>query len=310
MRRPDAAEILALGRITVFGIWFHHVLNTPFDLIGQLPYELFTARGALNLLPEAFYTTLVASPTLLLAWKVAMLAGCAALVLGVRPFPVIAVPVTAMLLLFDGVVKGYAAWVNHGQMGILFAAVVLCFFPAADALSVHGRRRSGAAAPAVYAGGVLVVAAFLSAAYAFIGTHRVVVGGAQIFTGDAIVTYLAVQSLNYSARGYEYGLLGIAYPLVGALFRIGFAVTTLFEILSPLVLISRWFRRVWLVVVVPFHVTTLFTMNIFFWENILLIAVFVVPAGYLLQSVREDEPAGWFPLGPIAARGTAGSAGV
>jgi hypothetical protein len=287
VRAPDGAEILGIGRITVFGIWFYHVLNTPFDLIGQLPYDMFRARGLLGVLPDPFYQALFASPGLLLGWKIALLIGCALLVLGVRPFPLFAVPVTLLLLLFDGVGKGFAAWVNHGQMGILFAAIVLCLFPAADALSVHGRKREGAARPAVYAGGVLAIAAFLSAAYAFIGTHRVVSGGSAIFTGDAILTYLAVQSLNYSAYGFQYGLLGLSSPLIGVLFKVGYAVTTLFEILSPFALVNTWFRRVWLVVIVPFHVTTLFTMNIFFWENILLIAVFVAPAGYLMRSTGD-----------------------
>jgi hypothetical protein len=50
-------------------------------------------------------------------------------------------------------------------------------------------------------------------------------------------------------------------------------VTTLFELGSAGVLFSRVFRRVWLVVIVSFHFVTLFAMNIFFWENLLLVLV-------------------------------------
>jgi hypothetical protein len=174
-------------------------------------------------------------------------------------------------------------------MGMLFGSILLCLFPAADAVSVMGRKRAGAAPDAVYAGGVLAVAAFLCAAYAFIGTHRIVAGGYAIFTGDAILSYLAAQSMNYSSYGFQYGMLGLLYPLLGTAFKAGFLVTTLFEILSPFTLVSRWFRWLWLAVIVPFHVSTLFTMNIFFWENILLIAAFLVPAGYLMTSPEGSE---------------------
>jgi len=280
MRRPDAAELLGAGRIVVFAIWFFHVLRTPVELFAELPFELFTARGVIRAIPDSAFEAFFSNAPLLLAFKGGLLVGCLLLVLGVRPFRPIAVPVVVSLLLFDGMTKGFNAWVNHGQMGILFGAVLLCLFPAADALSVRGRRTEGASPPAVYAGGVIAVAAFLAAAYTFIGTHRVVHGGFGIFTGDAITTYLAVQSLNYSARGFEYGLLALSYPAVAAVFKVGYAVTTLFEVLSPLCLVNTWFRRTWLLVMVPFHVTTLFTMNIFFWENILLILVFVAPIGY------------------------------
>jgi hypothetical protein len=43
------------------------------------------------------------------------------------------------------------------------------------------------------------------------------------------------------------------------------------EIASPLILTSRRIRMVWLALIVPFHFMTLFAMNIFFWENLVLI---------------------------------------
>ncbi len=282
MRAPDSATLLAVGRITVFGIWFIDVLTTPLGLYAELPLELFSAPGVLRLLPEGFFQALLASPALLNGLKAALLLGCLLLVLGVRPFRPVAVPVTALLLLYDGLAKGFGGFINHAQMGILFGALILCLFPAADAISVLCRRRTGAAAPAVYAGGVLAVAAFLTTAYAFIGTHRVVSGGFAIFTGDAITTYMAVQSMQYSAYGFEYGLLPLLYPWLAGTVKVGFAVTTIFEILSPLCLVSRWFRRVWMAVIIPFHVSTLLTMNIFFWENLVLIVAFVAPLGFLV----------------------------
>jgi hypothetical protein len=50
-------------------------------------------------------------------------------------------------------------------------------------------------------------------------------------------------------------------------------VTTLFKLSSAGALFSRVFRLAWLVVIVSFHFVTLFAMNIFFWENLLLVLV-------------------------------------
>jgi hypothetical protein len=290
MRTPDAATILGAGRITVFGIWFVDVLTAPLGLYAQLPSDLFSPPGLLRAVPAPVYQTLAEHPVLLVGLKAILLVGCLLLVLGVRPFRPIAIPITVLLVLFDGLVKGFNGFLNHAQLGILFAAVILCLFPAADALSVFGRRRP-AASEDLYRGGILAVAAFLTAAYAFIGTHRVVHSGFAVFTGDAILIHMAVQSLQYSAYGFQLGLVPLIQPWLGPLFKLGYAVTTAFEIGSPLCLVSRWFRWIWLVVIVPFHVSTLLTMNIFFWENILLIFVFIAPLGLVLAPSRRDTTA-------------------
>jgi hypothetical protein len=77
-------------------------------------------------------------------------------------------------------------------------------------------------------------------------------------------------------------------------------VVTLFEILSPLALVWRRFRWVWLAVIAPFHLTTLFTMNIFFWENLILLAV--VFTG-LPTWVQERRRTGFSTPGPLGQAG-------
>jgi hypothetical protein len=244
---------------------------------------MFTVWGVLRALPDGVLHALLASPTALWALKGILLLGCLLLVLGVRPFRAVAVPTALLLVLFDGLTKAFSGFVNHAQVGILFGAILLCLFPAADAFSILGRRRGNAARAEVYAGGVIAVAAFILAAYAFIGTHRIVRGGLALFREDAILIYLALRSLNYNPTGFQFGLLPLGYPLLAPLFKAGYALTTVFEVFSPACLLSRRFRACWLAVIVPFHFTTLLTMNIFFWENLFLIAVFIVPIGYVLS---------------------------
>ena len=67
--------------------------------------------------------------------------------------------------------------------------------------------------------------------------------------------------------------------------KLGFAVTTFFELLSPLCLLSRHFRYVWVAVIVSFHVGTRLLMNIFFWHNLLLMAVLLIDLDYWVARV-------------------------
>jgi predicted DCC family thiol-disulfide oxidoreductase YuxK len=144
-------------------------------------------------------------------------------------------------------------------------------------------RATKSASAGVYRGAVLAVAIVLCAAYSFTGTHRVVNGGLAIFQGDSIIIWMASRSLQYNVRGFELGLLALSYPWLSAPLKVGYFVTTIFEVLSPIALINASFRKLWLFVILPFHFFTLLTMNIFFWENMLLLALFVGGIGYVLH---------------------------
>ena len=63
------------------------------------------------------------------------------------------------------------------------------------------------------------------------------------------------------------------------------------EMLSPLCLFSRRFRWLWLAVIIPFHFTTLFTMNIFFDYNIILLLLLLTPLPFWVATrlgTREE----------------------
>jgi len=279
LHQKGSARALGLGRITVYGIWLVSVATAPVTLYGELPEELFRpVVGIFRLFPpELLHALLDAGFASVL--KTALMVLCGLLVLGVRPFTPLALTTGVLLLVYDSLDKSFAGYVNHAQIGILQAALVLTLFPAADGLSVMGPPKRPAA-PTRYAAPMLIVALLLSLPYSFIGTHRIIHNGLDIFTGDAIITQLAVRSLEYSPTGFDYGTLSLTFPLLGTFFRFGYLVTTLFEVLSPLALLYRRFRWAWLAVIVPFHLLTLFTMNIFFWENMLLILVFFTGLGY------------------------------
>jgi hypothetical protein len=110
-------------------------------------------------------------------------------------------------------------------------------------------------------------------AYTFIGTHRLLHGGMEQFFNHAMNVHILVNTLNYSKYGLDLGLMVASSPALMILFKTGFFAITMFEVTSLFTLVNRPFRFIWMGVMIPFHLLSLFTMNIFFWETLILIIV-------------------------------------
>lgn len=294
-------EALGVFRIAVFGIWVAQVVRTPLGRAAELPGELFDAPGILALLPSGFWDGLF-QPTPLLVLEVGLILIFLLAALGARPFPLIGMASVAGMVLFDGIAKGWGEYVHHAQMGILYAGILIAVSPAADALSPFGSREGGsrgapsrgassrgASSGGAYRFPLVATAVVVAVTYALIGLQRLEVGGLEIFTGDAFPIYLAIRTFEYSAYSFQFStlLLGSGGALLAL--KAAFAVTTVFEILSPLALISHRFRWLWLLVIVPFHLATLVTMNIFFWENLILLVLVFTDLPTRLGSARRAK---------------------
>jgi len=59
LRKPVPAESLAALRIWVFGLWLIKIVADPFQRLGQLPPEIFSARGLLRLIPHETWLWLI-----------------------------------------------------------------------------------------------------------------------------------------------------------------------------------------------------------------------------------------------------------
>jgi hypothetical protein len=270
MIHTDAgADRLALARITVFGIWFVHLAKTPVQNFPLLPAELLDPPAVLRLFP--LETWLASEPTVV-GLKVMGLALTAACILGVRPWRPVALTTVAMLLWHDGATKSLQGFDSHAQAAVLVTALVLAIAPATDALSVHPRRQVLVDQP--HYGGPLLLAAFLMAlTYTLIGLRRLVHGGIEVFTDQSIERWVAARSQQYPTSDFDLGLTVLGLPGAGTALALGMLVVTIFEAVSLLVLRSPKLRAVWLAVLVTFHLSTLLTMKIFFWENMLLLVV-------------------------------------
>lgn len=265
---------LALLRIVVFGLWALSVVHSPsLVLAAEAPRELFDPPGILGLLPVGFWDVLF-EPVRLRILEVGLFVLFGAAGFGARPWWLIGPLAFAGALLLDGVQKGFGGYVNHAQMALVYSTLFLAIAPAAARrwpLATDEAENDHAAG--LYRFPLIATAVVFAAAYSLIGLYRVFHGGWAIFAGDALPIYMGLRTFEIAATGFDWSLFVIASPLLLWGAKAGFLVTTVFEVLSPACLVHTGFRRAWLVVMVGFHLTTLITMNIFFWENLVLLGV-------------------------------------
>ena len=261
---------LGVARVWVFGLWAHRLLTEPFPEVGAMPLAVFEPIGVLRLLPAAIWPVVCTTPALEIL-RAALLVGLGLVVLGVPGYRLLAPLVCLLVTLQQGLVRGYG-YVNHGELGLLYAAWVLACFPAADALALR-RRPARRADPVMYAAPMRIVAGVLAVVYAFIGIRRLVAGAPAVFVDGAILRWAALRSLQ-GGVGEGYGADAVATPWMAAVLVAGFPLVTVLEALAPLCLTSARFRWVWLGVMVPFHLATRAVLQIFFRYNLLLLPLF------------------------------------
>jgi len=257
----------------VFGMWIGDLLKDPSTELTQIPLAYYQPVGVLRWLPTSFWETALSAPALQIWWWVlaALLLLSAA---GVPFYRGVALVTCVLLTFYQGVIFGFTS-VTHGPIAALYIAWILAVFPSADAFSL---RRSPKLSPSnhVYQAAILTATALLLATYMLVGVRRVVEGGTDIFLDGSILRFLARNSVGPDHLQGSLGLRVLEYPGLSMVFEVGFVIVTLFEILSLLCLSSKWFRRSWLAVMLPFHVLSWPLLQLLFMHNILLICVLLV----------------------------------
>jgi hypothetical protein len=257
--------------------------------MADLPREWWTAMGFLRWLPSSLDAVLF-DPQVLRALRWSALALAVAAAAGVRPYPLLAASFCAVYLLLRGLASGFLGFINHGWLALALFAVMLAAFPAAEAFAL---RRSSPKRQRVelYVAPIVAMGAVFCTCYFLLGLRRFAHGGLAIFTNDALPTYLAVAALKDGADGgFEYGVAALASPLAAVVLKVGYFVVTLMELLAPLCVASTAFRLLWLGVMIPFHVSTLFTMNILFENNLVLMLLLLTPLPrWLASKLRREQ---------------------
>lgn len=266
------ARHLATARIVVFGVWFFDLADAPTEQLGEIPIEFLMRLGVLRLLSADTYGLLLRAEVLL--WgKALLLATVAAAALGLRPYRVIAILAATGLTLQEGLVRGFS-FLNHAELCLLNVTYVLALAPATDAWAVWPPSRR---APATAYGAALTwMALVLLMPYAIVGSFRLSQSSPDIFLADSMRLYVTENILRATPHQPSFALYWLAEPFGLPWLDFGFALTTVFEVLSPLCLLHRRLRYAWLAFMLVFHSLTFVLMHILFWQTLLLVPILLL----------------------------------
>jgi hypothetical protein len=263
---------LKLVRIIVFSVWFLRVAFKPLHDLVYVPSSLYEPVGPLRLLPPST-EMLLHNATFLTALKIVTLVFIALVIAGVAlRFTMVAACLTATL--FASLWRGFAGHIDHESVLILYAGYLMTIFLFADRRAeAKGEPRSpGAPTPAGVQ--LLSILAVLCFVYTMVGVFRTVRGTPGVYTSDSLMFWALRNAYETVDPTGHFGKYVIDYPILGQALRAGYPVITLFELTAFAALFSRWYRYAFLVVMVPFHILSLFVLDVFFWENMALYVLF------------------------------------
>jgi hypothetical protein len=264
LHRDASRGALVFFQIYVFGLWLVRIAAEPLHRLAVLPPGYYDPVGVLRLLPDSVHAWLL-SMEALVALRSALLVALA-LSLWPRAFRYSAPVASLLLLLRLSLIHGFGG-INHGLILSLLAAITLAAFA-----NLPRSKPSPGYNP--HAVPLITVAFIITLSYSLVGLTRLQTG-ISIFTGDTIINYVVSRSLRSYYYDFNLGLTVVSWAPAAYLLRGGFPLVTLVELLAPLVLVSRWWRGIFLAVMVPFHLVTLVLMEVDFMENLLLYVVLV-----------------------------------
>jgi hypothetical protein len=274
LHQDASARTVAYVTRLVFGLWFVKLALDPFPQLAALPASIYDPVGFLSPLPRAVTLLTLSTPFLWgLKWLALLAVGL--VLLGRFRYPA-ALAACPLLTLQAGIALGFAGHIHHQEAVLLVAVYWLALCPVMDRLAARPSRGRGPS-PDVHAGlsSVPLIGILLSlcCAYACVGVTRLVHGGLEVFTSDSMTFWALRNAYHVSQPAWGWGARVLEQPWLRVFLHAGFPVVTTFEVLAPLCLFSRWFRRLFLLVIGSFHLVSWFVLDVFFWENLLLLTL-------------------------------------
>jgi hypothetical protein len=122
----------------------------------------------------------------------------------------------------------------------------------------------------------LVVSTFVfCATYSLVGIVRLTTQPLEIFASDTMLWSILKHSSRPWLIDFDAWRWIDAWPWLMPVVNVGFAISTVFEALAPLALLSAQFRRAFLVVIVGFHVSVIVLMELPFFHHLALLVLLV-----------------------------------
>jgi hypothetical protein len=266
----DTAVTLGVVRAVVHGAFLLGVLSASFTNLSALPVTVMRPTGAMQLLPWGFYESLL-TPAGMTTLKTAMVVFLLLGALGLWTAWTTKAS-AALVLFYEGLLRSFGHF-NHDEMVAVYALVVLAFAPCGDRVTAGRARGEAGRAGWVYGYPVLLIRLLVAWTYFSSALIKLRVAGLGYFNADNLPALAVFHSLdNLHDTQYRLAFELTRYrdyttPLV--------AVVLLWELLFPLaVFLPR--TRPWLLGFgVLFHVSAVFTMNVFFPYHLAMYLAFV-----------------------------------
>jgi len=262
-----------LARILVFSILILDLLVDDLPALAAMPTEAFLPRGALGWLPSSWLHAIL-QPSFYhdftLVYGGILLVGLC----GFGP----AWLVTGMALLgttlFHGLARGFGGHVNHQELIMLHS---LCFFlssRAYAAVSLNALLWKPPANETDHEASRLLLRAlcyWVMLTYFMIGVARLQTSDWRVYGTNAMTFYALLHSTKWNFWNFSFAREVLNQPWFDLFLRISFPLATLLELAAPLAVMVR--RLVWPIVLslFLFHIAILLCMNIFFWQNMLML---------------------------------------
>jgi hypothetical protein len=258
-------------RVLVFVLWIWTALSASLTPLAFVPIELLRPPWLLSPIPWAAWDALL-QPQVLAGFQVLMVLAAAGAAVGIRPYRPIAL-LAALLATFDQALKRSFGYGDHPEILLLLTTYVLALAPAADRCS-WPRRRELSPRPGEYAAAIAFIAVVGCFTYVAPAAYRTAHHSLASITSPTMLYAIVQNSFRHTPGAV--GAYFLEHPLLAQWMQLLVPVATAFELAAPLALVSRRFRRIWLLFPMTFHTLSAFVMGVPFWETMLIITVVMI----------------------------------
>lgn len=266
---------IALARILIFGILLIDLMvdNLVFNALWGL--ENFHSHGLIKFFPEDTLSFLLSHNGLqIFEWVYAsfLLLG----LLGLGPPLIVTLFAIICTFWFHGLARGFGGHVNHQEL-IMFHA--LFFIYPSLSFSQYSfnqwlsksKELPNAEADLKSMLFLRILTFWVLLTYFYIGIARLTTSDIRGYFTNTMIEYVAVHSNKWNYWDISLGSDILNQTWLAWGLSIGFFFATLLELSAPLALFIRKFTLFLVISLFLFHIAIWFTMNIFFWQNLLLL---------------------------------------
>lgn len=267
---------LALVRTLVLGIWMLLANNVDIAFYAEIPFADLQQAGLFGLLPESIWHRLMSNATALRCIQYALTASCLAAMLGLLRLPSLCA--ASVLVILQETIVRQSGVVYHETALAQYLLFTLTFFE-----FVAWRRHRKSLKPAADAPTILLVmATIMTLTYAITGVRRIAQGGTDLFFSDILGYWLIMHGHDgiWGEMDWNFSRVILQSRVLYALLWMSFVIVTALEITLPLALFNQRFRQVALPILLVFHLAILLTMDIYFFENIVLLILLLDFSSY------------------------------